>query len=121
MASKYKPYEGRESDFQATLAMYLDAIGVLWYHCPNGGTRNQREAARLKREGVKAGVPDVCICVAKGGFHGFYVELKVGYNNPQPKQIEILQRLEANGYKTLVTKSLDEAIEMIDEYLTQPE
>lgn len=117
MASKYKRYEGRESDFQITLAQYLDSLGVLWYHCPNGGTRNYKEAARLKREGVKSGVPDVTICEARHGFHGFYLELKVKYNSTSDNQIEFLQRLEANGYKTAVTKSLDEAIDLIDEYL----
>jgi hypothetical protein len=120
MASKYKPYEGRESDFQATLAGYLDSLGVLWYHCPNGGKRNRSEAIRLKREGVKRGVPDVCLCVARKGYHGFYLELKVDYNKPTEDQEKFLQRLEANGYKTEWTRSLDEALEMIDEYLTQP-
>lgn len=29
----------------------------LLHHIPNGGSRNQLEAANLKRQGVKAGVP----------------------------------------------------------------
>jgi len=31
----------------------------LIFHIPNGGKRNAREAARFKRMGVKAGVPDL--------------------------------------------------------------
>ena len=33
----------------------------LLYHVPNGGSRNQLEAANLKRQGVKAGVPDLVL------------------------------------------------------------
>ena len=49
---------------------------TLLYHIPNGGSRHKAEAGRLKAEGVKAGVPDLCLPVARGGFHGLYVELK---------------------------------------------
>ena len=48
----------------------------LLYHIPNGGKRGKAEAARFKREGVKAGVPDLCLPVARRGFHGLYIELK---------------------------------------------
>ena len=40
------------------------------YHIPNGGSRNRLEAANLKRQGVKAGVPDLCLPVPKDGYHG---------------------------------------------------
>lgn len=70
-------------DFEQELVMRW-AIGqtenwpelVLLYHIPNGGKRGKREAAKLKRMGVKAGVPDLCLPVARGGFHGLYVEMK---------------------------------------------
>lgn len=48
----------------------------LLHHIPNGGSRNQLEAANLKRQGVKAGVPDLCLPVARNGKHGLYVEMK---------------------------------------------
>lgn len=114
--NKYKPYQGKESQFQITFARYLDSLGVLWYHCPNGGSRNRIEAIKLKREGVKSGVPDICICEARHGFHGFYIELKVGYNNPSDNQNNFMKRLESKGYKIAVTKSLDEAISLVEEY-----
>ena len=31
------------------------------YHIPNGGFRNPAEAASLKKQGVKPGVPDLCL------------------------------------------------------------
>ena len=47
-------------------------------HIPNGGKRNKLEAIRLKREGVRAGVPDLFLPVARGKYHGMFVELKAG-------------------------------------------
>ena len=43
---------------------------ALLYHVPNGGSRNKIEAARLRAQGVKSGVPDLCLPVARGGNHG---------------------------------------------------
>lgn len=48
----------------------------LLYHVPNDGSRHKAEAGRLRAEGVKAGVPDLCLPVARGQYHGLYIELK---------------------------------------------
>lgn len=48
----------------------------LMYAIPNGGARDPATAGRLKAEGVKSGVPDVCLPVARHGCHGLYIELK---------------------------------------------
>ena len=37
----------------------------LLHHCPNGGKRDRVSAAVLKRQGVKAGVPDLHLTSAK--------------------------------------------------------
>lgn len=112
-----KKYKGKEREFQITVASYLDSLGVLWFHPPNGGTRNVREAVYLKKQGVKAGVPDVVILEPRGKWHGLFLELKVGYNKPSEKQLEFLERLRKNNYKTTVSWSLDEVIEEINLYL----
>ena len=44
----------------------------LLYHVPNGGKRDKATAAVLKRQGVKAGVPDLVLPVARCGYHGLY-------------------------------------------------
>jgi hypothetical protein len=46
------------------------------FHIPNGGKRNGLEAIRFKRMGVKPGVSDVFLPVAKNGYHGLWIELK---------------------------------------------
>ena len=46
------------------------------YHIPNEGKRSRATGARLVAEGLKRGVPDICLPVARGGCHGLYIELK---------------------------------------------
>lgn len=48
----------------------------LLFAIPNGGERNPIVASRLKAEGVKAGVPDLFLPVARHGLHGLFIEMK---------------------------------------------
>ena len=45
---------------------------------PNGGLRNKVTAGKLKAQGVKAGVPDIFLPVARGRYHGLWIEMKEG-------------------------------------------
>ena len=63
------------------------------YHVPNGGKRDKATAAVLKRQGVKAGVPDIMLPAARAGYHGLYIELKAGENTTTKKQKEWLEYL----------------------------
>lgn len=74
----------------------------LLYHIPNGGKRDARTAANLKRQGVKAGVPDLHLPVARGGYNGLYIELKVGSNKPTQLQKKWLSSLNKQGYLAVV-------------------
>lgn len=58
------------------------------YHVPNGGKRDAATAVALKRQGVKAGVPDIMLPAARAGYHGLYIELKAGKNTTTKKQKE---------------------------------
>lgn len=89
----------------------------LLYHIPNGGSRNMLEAVNLKRQGVKAGVPDLCLPVARGGCHGLYIEMKAGKNVPTSMQVEWLTKLSQQGYATYVCYSWTEAKGKILNYL----
>lgn len=118
---KNKPYEGSEANFQKTLARYLDSIGLDWFHPANGELRDKRTAAKLKSMGVKSGVPDVIIItpILYGGvvsYRGMVIELKVGKNKITESQSLWIQKFVNNGWKHLITHSLDEAIETINEY-----
>lgn len=52
-------------------------LAGLCYAVPNGGKRDPATAARLKAEGVKAGVPDVVYPVPRSRYASLYMELKV--------------------------------------------
>lgn len=75
---------------------------------PNGGHRDVRVAQKLKREGVRAGVPDIFLPVARGGYHGLFVEMKHGRNKPTPEQDTYLRFLASQGYLCVVCYSIDE-------------
>lgn len=87
------------------------------YHIPNGGSRNIKEAANLKRQGVKSGVPDLDLPVARNGYHGLRIELKYGDNKPTENQKRWLAFLESQGYKTSVCYSWQDAVKVICEYM----
>jgi hypothetical protein len=89
----------------------------LLYAVPNGGSRHRLEAANLKRQGVKAGVPDLCLAYPKGVYHGLYIEMKVGKNKPSEKQQQWLRDLKAAGYMTAVCYGFLQAKETIERYL----
>lgn len=48
----------------------------LLFSVPNGARTSFSVAKRLKAEGLRAGVPDLILPVARGGYHGLYVEMK---------------------------------------------
>lgn len=52
-----------EADTHKAILAYLRAVlpDAIVFHPANGGTRHVREAVNLKRMGVLAGVPDLCI------------------------------------------------------------
>lgn len=89
----------------------------LIFHIPNGGSRNTAEAANLKRQGVKAGVPDLCLPVPKSGYHGLYIEMKYGKNKTTEKQEEWLKALWEQGYYVAVCYGAEEAEQVIARYL----
>lgn len=84
---------------------------------PNGGARDIVSGARLKAEGVRPGAPDLVLAAPRRGFHGMFIELKVGDNKPSDRQKAFLAYLNAAGYETGVYWTSDGAIEAIKAYL----
>ena len=114
-ASLFCPTEIQE---QIVVATWLSIKNIPYYHIPNGGYRDYREALKFKRMGVKAGVPDLCICVARGGYYGLYIELKrmVG-GRISDAQLLWKEILEYEGYKWVEAKGSEECIKIIEGYL----
>jgi len=87
------------------------------HHTPNGGSRNRLEAVKFKRMGVLAGIPDIELNVSRKGYHGLFIEMKVGMNRPTEHQNEMMEELTMQGYLCRVCWSGDDAIDEIKEYL----
>lgn len=112
---------------QAAVIRWADLSRGKWpelamlYAVPNGGQRHRAIGAKLKRGGVRPGVPDLCLPVPRKGAHGLYVEMKRSRGVPsdvKPHQREWIERLNGQGYKAVVCFGADQAIETIREYLS---
>lgn len=91
---------------------------ALMFAIPNGGARDAVTGAILKREGVKKGVPDIFLPVARGPYHGLFIEMKAGKRGKVSAEQEMyLNRLAWNGYQAIVCRSVDAGIQAITKYM----
>ncbi|QHF50055.1 VRR-NUC domain-containing protein [Pseudomonas sp. S49] len=118
-----KPVD-REGLEQAALMRELElcypAVFDLIYHVPNGGHRVKAVAAKLKAQGVKAGIPDLVLSMARGGYFGLYIEFKATPPNDaavSANQQERLRKLNDQGYLAIVCRGHFDAMEQIRAYL----
>jgi hypothetical protein len=84
---------------------------------PNGGFRNKVEAAVMKGEGILPGVADLFLMRSSFDYAGLFIEIKTdkGRQTDAQKKFEKNCALEGYGYE--VVRSLDEFIQIINEYL----
>lgn len=109
---------------QAMLFRWVDVakgqtpeLGML-FAIPNWfGTRTARQGARAKAEGRRKGVPDLCLPVPKGRYHGLFIEMKAGTNRATVEQRAWLDALQKLGYYANVCVGWETAREEITAYL----
>ena len=89
----------------------------LMHHIPNGGKRSKTEAARFKAMGVKRGVSDIFLPVARGGFHGLYIELKAKDGKVESAQKDWIESVRKQGYCGAVCFGGGLAADLIQKYL----
>lgn len=94
---------------------------IALYAIPNGGARDPITGSLLKAEGVRRGTPDLNLAVANRKYHGLYMELKVGDNQPSLEQQAFIAYLTSAGYKASVHWRAESAIEEIKSYLIYDE
>lgn len=123
-ASEYKKITTpSEDEEQSTIMDYCRAMSgkypelEMMYHIPNEGKRGRYYATVQKRIGLKAGVPDLCLPIARKGYHGLYIEVKAIDGRTSPKQQEWIDKLNEQGYKAVVCYGADAAIEVIADYI----
>lgn len=92
---------------------------MLLYAIPNGGARDRVTGAKLKAEGVVAGVADLFLSAPRSGFHGMYIEMKAGKNTQTESQKEFQRSVESEGYLYKVIRSFDEFMKEVEDYLRE--
>lgn len=90
---------------------------VLLFHIPNGANTNKITGALNKRKGLKSGVPDLFLPVARHGYHGLFIELKAVGGVESKTQKEWRKNLNLQGYKSVVCVGCEEAIEILLDYM----
>lgn len=107
----------KEDDLQMAVAQYLDALGLLWFHPPLERKTSKIAGLRLKKKGVKSGVPDCMIFEPRGNYIGLAIELKIKPNKTSDNQKKWLSDLATRGYKCVVCYNIDEVILVVSNYL----
>lgn len=90
------------------------------FHVPNEGKRSPKTGARLKREGLKRGVPDLCLPVGAGRYNALFIELKrrdLSMKDISEDQKEWIRKLLSYGNGACICFGADDAIKTIEEYL----
>lgn len=123
-AKEYREKTIKEDDVQESVFDWALANShrfpelSLMFAIPNGGLRHIGVARKLKRTGVKSGVPDIFLPVARGSYHGLFIELKRdGEGRVSASQEMWLVNLRNQGYQCVVCYGYDSAIGTIKEYL----
>ena len=104
-----------ESQEQANLILWLRRRGLLHCAVPNGGRRNRGEAAKMRREGVVAGAPDVFV-FSEGRVAGIEMKRADGGCGASEAQLTFGQRLEQNGCLFAVCNGADAAIRQLEQW-----
>lgn len=97
-----------EATLHAAVAQYLNLAlpaDAIWHHSPNEGKRGWRAQAAIKREGVRAGWPDIEI-VWQGRV--YFIELKAPKRNLSPAQKALHPRLRAAGALVMTCRTPEE-------------
>lgn len=103
---------------QIKLCVTLERMGLTYFAVPNGGRRSFTEACRLKRAGVKAGVPDLFITEPVGAYSGLFIELKRLRGGVVSEAQEYwITQLRRKGYRAEVCKGYDAAVAVVQDYL----
>ena len=90
---------------------------ALLHHIPNEGKRSKATGGRLVAEGLRKGVPDICLPVPNAIYHGLYIELKRINGRASEDQKRWISALNNQGYRAAICFGWDEAAKVIMSYL----
>lgn len=87
------------------------------YHNANEGIRLGGQGRRIKREGLRKGVADLCLSVPRKGYGALYIEMKKPGGRISPEQKQWGENAIKHGNLWIVCYSLDEFEKAINNYL----
>lgn len=90
---------------------------AMLFAIPNGGQRHPAVAAKLRAEGQRAGVPDICLAAARGEYHALWIELKAPGGTVKAHQQAWIDALNAQQHRAIVCYGWYVAASTIVEYL----
>jgi hypothetical protein len=96
---------------------------IIIFAIPNAAKRSFALAARMRKEGMVSGIPDLFIAKdSREGifqmYNGLFIEMKRSDSEKTTaNQDYYLQKLQEAGYKTAVCHSFDEFQQTVNEYL----
>lgn len=107
-----------EDSLQIKCVVWMEKNNILHYHIPNQGKRSMAQAAKLKRMGMRSGVPDIHIPIPTACHHGAYIELKRDSKAVvSDNQRWWMKALADKGYFVAIATSFDEFVDVVNGYL----
>ena len=89
----------------------------LCYAIPNGSYRKFTARMIAQATGLKSGVPDVHLPVARGIHVGLWIEFKSDKGRLSESQKAWAEKLTIHGHKVEVCRDWQEAVEIVKDYL----
>jgi hypothetical protein len=114
-----KSGELSESAMQKTVMEWANVHPLLRgfvIHIPNEGKRTSRYGKSLKELGMRPGVADLFVVMARHGYHGAWLELKSKNGILSNAQKEFLEDMAQQNYFTKTCFSIEDSIETINWY-----
>lgn len=85
---------------------------------PNGGRRDKVTGAKMKAEGVLAGVADLILLKPNAKHGALLIEMKTRIGRQADTQRKWQSLIEKDGYKYVVCRSLDDFVRQVNAYLS---
>ena len=102
-----------EHSLQVFTVNYLRYHKIFCFAIPNGGRRDIKTGAMLKKEGVLAGVADLVILLPKARI--IFVELKNGNKGVQSQSQKDFQRIvEGLGFSYLIWRTTQDCMNFVE-------
>ena len=121
-----RPVRHQESTLQRTCVAWFRAQypdhALMLFAVPNGGGRSRIEGAIMKGEGVTAGVADLILLEARGGWGSLCIEMKTREkgSTQRPSQKAWQEAAERAGNRYVIVRSFEAFRALVAEYMALP-